>query len=123
MIIPVRTPEIQAAYDAHKQASDGSCDFCIIQADSVVETGDTMLVIHNRFPYNRWDNQKVLKHYMIIPKRHLLSLGDQTDKEKVEFVQLLSKYESKGFSVYARSQQNSIRTIIHVHTHLFDLQS
>jgi len=114
-----RAPEIQAAYDKHQAARDGSCDFCLVPAEQIVTETPTQRVIHNIFPYATWDFQPVSDHLMIVPKRHLLSLDEQTAQENLELMQLIAKYENTGYSVYIRAPKNVLRSVAHIHTHLF----
>lgn len=114
-----RTHEVQAAYDQHQANSDGGCDFCRVPAEQIVAETTTQRVIHNIFPYAIWDFQPVSDHLMIVPKRHVLSLIDQTEAENQEFMQLMTSYEAHGYSVYIRAPQNELRSIAHIHTHLF----
>ena len=121
----VRSRKVERAYNKYRQSrveSDG-CDFCTIQpgdANFVAESAH-FKVIANAFPYDKWDNQLVSEHLMILPKVHILSLGNLSSKECDEYVSLVSEYEFKGYSIYARAPGSKSRTIPHQHTHLLIL--
>lgn len=81
-----------------------------------------MRVVKNRVPYDVFDALRTTgRHYMIMPKRHVSLIGEFTDTEKLEMIQLLAEYEAEGFSVYARSKTNIHRSQQHQHTHLIEL--
>ncbi len=81
-----------------------------------------MQVIRNRVPYDVFDALRTTgRHYMIVPKRHVSSISEFTDTEKIEMVNLLAEYEAEGFSIYARSKSNIHRSQPHQHTHLIEL--
>ncbi|HSX23688.1 MAG TPA: HIT domain-containing protein [Candidatus Saccharimonadales bacterium] len=111
------------AYDKHLaevEPPSKGCSFCAINKGSpqfVTET-KSFKVIRNIFPYSLWDSQPVKDHLMLIPKRHTDTLADLTPAAAQEFVKLLSSYESKGYSVYARAPGSVIKTVLHQHTHL-----
>lgn len=117
-----RSPEVQAAYDDFIQGADDTCGFCHV-GQQLVRAYEAQLVIKNLFPYSIWDHGPVKDHLMIIPKRHLLSLSEQTEEEKIEYVNIISEYETKGYSIYARAPQNTARSVAHIHTHLILLES
>jgi diadenosine tetraphosphate (Ap4A) HIT family hydrolase len=77
-----------------------------------------MFVIPNRVSYDVFEGRKVTSHLMIIPKRHVESFKDFTDKEATEFVRMSAKYEATGYNVYARAMENISRSVLHQHTHL-----
>jgi diadenosine tetraphosphate (Ap4A) HIT family hydrolase len=58
---------------------------------------------------------------MIVPKKHTDSLGTLKASDKVEYVDLLAKYEAKGYNVYARPPRSTSKSIAHQHTHLIQL--
>lgn len=113
---------------AYKKANAGDkdlktgCSFCdTILDDSaeLVDENDTMIVIKNRVAYDMFDNLRTTgEHNMVIPKRHLLKLEEFSDQERADCFDLISKYESSGFSIYARSTKNINRSQPHQHTHL-----
>ena len=79
------------------------------------------MIIKNIFPYDIWDDQGVLDHLMVIPKRHIESIGDFNEKELMEYSKIAGQYDKSGYSIYARSFSNSIKSIPHQHTHFIKL--
>jgi diadenosine tetraphosphate (Ap4A) HIT family hydrolase len=65
-----------------------------------------------------WDDHKVIEHRMIVPKKHTDTLKDLSAKEAKEYIELLSRYENKGYNVLARAPQSTQKSIVHQHTHL-----
>lgn len=98
----------------------GTCQFCDLTADKgeVVQVTEYFWIITNMFPYTSWDDQRVEDHLMIIPKKHTETLSDLTPEEANEYVHLLGSYEARGYNVYARAPQSTIKTVPHQHTHL-----
>ena len=106
--------------DSSRVVSCGLCEN--VSPDSVIEEVETMRVVRNRMPYDMFDGLRTTgEHYMIVPKRHLLTFDDFTDAEKLDHINLIAKYEKIGFSVYARSHTNTQRSQPHQHTHLLEL--
>lgn len=97
------------------------CPFCVLDDREIFTDGETMRVMTNKYPYEYWDGRNVDEHLLLAPKRHVLSLSHLDDKEKVEAINLMAEYESRGYSIYWRSQTNASRSIPHQHTHLFKL--
>ncbi len=77
-----------------------------------------MLVVTNLYPYRYWEFMDVIDHLMVVPKRHVTAISEFTKAEKLEFLELLSRYEGSGYNVYARAEENVMKTIPHQHTHL-----
>jgi diadenosine tetraphosphate (Ap4A) HIT family hydrolase len=120
-MIGPRTRKELLRYLKHLRQKDPStCDFCGITKDSprVIEQTKSFQIIHNDYPYSLWDAQGVIDHLMIVPIKHIDDLGAMTKDEKIEFVDLLTKYDDKGYNIYARALSSAVRTIGHQHTHL-----
>lgn len=100
-----------------------NCGLCeAIEPVGIIEETKHLRLIHNRVPYDMFDGLETTgKHYLIVPRRHVLTIGDFTDDELIEMMQLIAKYEPLGFSVYARSVSNVHRSQPHQHTHLIQL--
>ncbi|HEX6462094.1 MAG TPA: hypothetical protein VFZ58_02340 [Candidatus Saccharimonadales bacterium] len=75
-------------------------------------------VIENRVSYDLWDLQGVTDHLMVLPKRHVSSLAELNETERLDLINLIAEYESKGYSVYARAPLSPTRSQPHQHTHL-----
>jgi diadenosine tetraphosphate (Ap4A) HIT family hydrolase len=111
------------AYDyhlKHVEPADKGCVFCAIGSKSpqFVSQTKSFKVIHNLFPYSLWDSQPVMDHLLLVPKLHTDTLSGLSPAAAQEFVELMSSYESSGYSVYARTPQSVIKTVVHQHTHL-----
>lgn len=116
-----RSRHQQLKYDRYQKTTDKTvCVFCDVKKDEprFIEATSHFLVIRNAFPYSLWDNQGVSDHLMITPKMHTSNLGDISDAEKIEFFNLLEKYEAKGYNFFARSPHSKMKSVPHQHTHL-----
>lgn len=120
-------PKTRRKYLGHnkKDRSKNHCAFCgdAQLTDRLVERTETMLVIPNRVSYDVFENRRVLDHLMVLPVRHAESLGEFTDEEKMDAMNLIGKYESLGYSVYARGVGSISRSVKHQHTHLIKLDN
>lgn len=114
-----RREELAYATYLRSLASD-VCVFCAIKKDSeqLIEQTKYFKVIKNIFGYSLWDGMAVEDHIMVTPKKHTDSLDDMTDAQKVEYVNVISRYEQQGYNVYARAPVSSAKSIVHQHTHL-----
>lgn len=100
------------------------CTYCndpTFKKRTVKET-DTMRLIYIRTKYDIFEGRPVEDHFMIVPKRHIESLGESTEQEKLELLMLVSEYEIKGFNVYMRGAGSVSRSVEHQHTHLIKLK-
>lgn len=120
-IMSTRTRKETKIYNKYRRTfTSKNCVFCEIKKDSkelVKETAHFKIVV-NKFPYSLWDEQPVEDHLMIVPKQHTDTLSDLSPKEAQEYVQLISSYEKRGYNVWARAPQSTIKSVIHQHTHL-----
>ncbi|TAL14735.1 hypothetical protein EPN95_01970 [Patescibacteria group bacterium] len=117
----MRSSKLERAYREHMKHIDSSvCTFCKIDKGhkQFVEGTKYFKVIKNQFPYSLWDAQGVSDHLMIVPREHIRSLAELDDKAKVEYVNILQKYEKRGYNIYARAPQSVMKSIVHQHTHL-----
>ena len=80
-------------------------------------------VTRNIFPYTVWDSYFVDEHLMLIPKRHVDSIGKLSDHELMVFGKVLGRYEDAGYSVYGRAATNGSKSVAHQHTHLIKVSS
>jgi diadenosine tetraphosphate (Ap4A) HIT family hydrolase len=105
--------------------ANGTCPFCSIHKGHTqyVEETRYFKIIRNRTPYSIWDGQGVMDHLMIIPKKHTDKLGDLSSKARVEYVDLIDKYESKAYNLYARAPASKVKSVSHHHTHLIQLDN
>lgn len=116
-----RSRKEEKEYKQYLKLSKGNkCVFCAIDngSDQVIESTKNFRVIKNIFPYSMWDAQNVTDHLMIIPNKHVGSIKNMVNAQKIEYVDLIDKYEQKGYNVYARAASSKIKSVIHQHTHL-----
>lgn len=120
MTVP-RTRKQAKAYIRHLKSTDSSvCAFCPINegSEQFVEGTRYFKVLRNIFPYSLWDGQDVIDHLMVVPRSHTDTISSFSDAEKIEYVDILQKYDLQGYNVYARAPVSAIKTIVHQHTHL-----
>lgn len=106
-----------------KSLTSKECFFCNISAShpQFVEETRYFKVIRNRFPYSIWDGQSVTGHLMVIPKLHVDGFGGLPPESSTEYTGLLAKYESDNYNVYARAPASAVKSVVHHHTHLLQL--
>lgn len=85
--------------------------------DGIIESKYSY-VVPNLTKYDLWELYEVTDHLLLVPKRHVIHLNELDDKEKLEFINTLSKYEADGYSIYSRSSGSNTRSVDHLHTHL-----
>lgn len=120
-----RSKKEEVRYAKHRKEvhSKTKCIFCDYtnKDESFISETKSFKIIKNLFPYTHWDGQGVLDHIMIVPKKHTDSLGDLSSHEAIEYVNLISSYEKRGYSVYSRPPSSTRKTVVHQHTHLIEL--
>lgn len=96
------------------------CPFCDAQetGQRILRETEHALVIPNRTFYDVWETRSVLDHLLVIPKRHVKSLSELSDAEKLDIVTLIGDYEKGDYSMYARAGTSVTRSVGHQHTHL-----
>jgi diadenosine tetraphosphate (Ap4A) HIT family hydrolase len=96
------------------------CAFCDVNEKSpqTVKITTYFKLIKNIFPYSIWDDFTIEDHLLLTPKRHTDSLADLPDKADIEYIRIISKYEAKGYNIYARAPGSNMKSIAHQHTHL-----
>jgi len=96
------------------------CDFCEFNNHSieVVAEYDYFWIITNSFGYDIWDNMEVKEHLMIVPKYHTESISKLELNAITEYAKIIAKYDSDGYSFYARAAENESKSVPHQHTHL-----
>ena len=119
-----KTQQSYAKYVASKP-TDAACEFCQLKAtdDQIVQDAGSFWVARNLYPYTIWDSFFVDEHLMLIPKRHIDSIGGLYVDERVQFAELLADYEAVGYSIYGRAANNGAKSIAHQHTHLIKVSS
>lgn len=95
------------------------CPFCDgLEAEKVVTETEYHRLVPNRVSYDLWELRRVTQHLLLIPKRHVASLSQLTDEEKLDHINLIAKYEADGYNIYARGVGSLQRSVVHQHTHL-----
>lgn len=112
-------------YIHHQRRRKSDCDFCnfSIGDGQVVEETTLFWVVKNIFAYNVWDDLAVVDHLMIIPKRHIIGMHEFSETEILDYFTIMTGYEEKGYSLYARAPKNIGKSVIHQHSHLIKLGS
>lgn len=102
-----------------------ACDFCTLAIDDGQVTGESehFWIAINLFGYALWDDTNVEKHIMLVPKRHVTTLGELTTVERDDYIKQLALHEDQGYSMYTRATGNAEKSIPHLHTHLMKLGS
>jgi diadenosine tetraphosphate (Ap4A) HIT family hydrolase len=96
-----------------------ACQFCdVAEMKEIIEETPHARVIKNRVFYDMWELRKVVDHLMVVPQRHVRSLNELSDAERLDIMKLLGKYEAAHYNVYARSVESVGRSVPHEHTHL-----
>lgn len=116
-----KTRRAYKARNAGDRVAQG-CTFCKeVGRSRVLRENDTMFIIANRVAYDIFEDLRVLDHLMVIPKRHVESLQDFTEKEKLDHMAIAGEYEMQGYSIYSRGVGSVNRSVKHQHTHLIKL--
>ncbi|HSW92064.1 MAG TPA: HIT domain-containing protein [Candidatus Saccharimonadales bacterium] len=116
-----KTIKSYASHNEEDKVSSG-CTFCKeVGGKRITYENETMYLMANRVSYDMFEGRRVLDHLMVIPKRHVETLADFTDQEKIDQMTIAGEYESKGYNVYARGAGSISRTVKHQHTHLIKL--
>lgn len=104
-------------YRSH-QKTDG-CPFCRVGTlTSAVYEDKFIYIVPNLTKYDLWELHDVVDHLLIIPKRHVVTLGELTNKERLAVMDQIAGYEAKGYNIYARGVGFIKRSVKHQHTHL-----
>jgi diadenosine tetraphosphate (Ap4A) HIT family hydrolase len=85
------------------------------------------IILENDKAYVRWDNMPVNQgHLEIVPKRHIVSFFELTERELVSIYELTAqakdvvdkKYSPSGYNIGVNEGEAAGRTIHHLHVHL-----
>jgi galactose-1-phosphate uridylyltransferase len=98
------------------------CPFCRPETlvNKTEDRGDFYLV-KNSIQYDLWEGHVVADHLLLVPKKHVESLQELTDKQRLAMMDIVSEYEARGHSVYARGVDSPRRSVAHQHTHLIKI--
>jgi diadenosine tetraphosphate (Ap4A) HIT family hydrolase len=105
------------------QKSQSECVFCKISdpnntINKILEQNDNFWVIKNLFPYAMFDSIEVVDHLLIVPKQHVESVDKLSKSQRAELIELICRYEDRGYNWMARSASNQAKSVSHQHTHL-----
>lgn len=105
-------------YAAHPKPV--TCDFCNPDdmKPRIVFESSHCFVIPNRVFYDVWELRDVIDHLMVIPKVHAMTLQELSSEAKLDLINVISKYESEDYNIYARTPNSATRSVVHQHTHL-----
>ena len=110
-------------HQKHVERPAEMCAFCEMSSDQpqFISQSNYFKVIQNIFPYTLWDSQTVRDHLLVVPIKHTDTLSDISAAGAQDYVRTISKYESKGYSVWARPPGSINKSLVHQHTHLIKL--
>lgn len=101
-----------------RQRSRG-CPFCSPDTvASAIFENELIYIVANLTQYDLWELHDVEDHLLIIPKRHVETLGELSRAERLAVMDQAAKYEANGYSIYARGVGFVKRSVKHQHTHL-----
>lgn len=95
------------------------CPFCKLAADRIVHAGDHTIAVRDAFPVSPG-------HTLVIPRRHVASLFETTERERAELLSLLAlardllerEYRPAGYNVGVNDGAVAGQTVMHLHVHL-----
>lgn len=119
-----RPRRVEKSYKKFQRSNKPSgCVFCAFTPshEQILRETDNFWISTNIFPYSIWENLTVQEHLMIVPKKHVESIGQFTAKQMKEYVDLVAEYDIDGYSTYTRSSSNVSKSVAHQHTHLLKL--
>ena len=96
------------------------CIFCNLEASRIEDENELFLVIKDLYPVTEG-------HTLIIPKRHVPSFFELTDKEQSSYLEMLHAQKYKlasmdetitGFNVGINDGEDAGQTVMHCHIHL-----
>lgn len=107
---------------AHKymscRAAHG-CPFCDPATISgAIFENEHIYVVPNLTQYDLWELHDVEEHLLVIPKRHVETLGELSSAERLAIMDQAARYEIDGYNVYAKGVGFVKRSVKHQHTHL-----
>lgn len=111
-------------YRAHNKADSTKlvCTFCNeLSGTRIMGENETMFILPNRVSYDMFEGRKVVDHLMVIPKRHIETIAEFSDQEKIDQMTVIGEHEAKGYNVYMRGVGTVSRSVKHQHTHLIKL--
>lgn len=116
----------QLSYKRFAKNNDkATCDFCNFTKnhDQIIKELRYFWIARNIFPYDVWDTTGVNDHLLLVPKRHVDSVGHFNIREQAEYAKIIGEYDLRGYSIYARARSNIIKSIPHQHSHLIAISN
>jgi len=99
------------------------CPFCDPETRSkTIRDFENFYIVKNIVKYDLWELHNVVEHLLLVPKRHAENMCALSDKERLEMITIIAKYESDGYNIYARGVKSERRSVLHQHTHLIKTQ-
>ena len=103
----------------------GRCPFCEpnITSKFLGET-DCYNIVYNQFPYKYADKTLVRLHLLVLPKRHIIRIGEMTPGEWADMFYVTQLVETEypflklGYGEAVRSDEVGGVTIYHLHWHI-----
>jgi diadenosine tetraphosphate (Ap4A) HIT family hydrolase len=113
----VKLYDPQVARRKLRQQED-DCPFCLLTLETIVVSTANVRLVQNKYAYQFWDFMKVTDHLLLVPVRHVESLGQLNQEEKQDVIDIIAEYEQRGYNIYARTVMSTIKSVPHQHTHL-----
>lgn len=106
----------------HARQNVSECPFCDrATLKKAIRTTSSAYVVPNLTYYDIWEGHDVEDHLLVIPKRHVKSMKELTETERLEIIDLVAEYEAHNYSMYARGVGSVTRSVEHQHTHLIKM--
>lgn len=104
-------------YLSRQQVS--GCPFCDkATLDKAVRQTKSVYIVRNLTQYDMWEGHRVIDNLIVVPKRHVASMKELSEQERLEIIDLIADYEEQNYSVFARGVGSVTRSVEHQHTHL-----
>ena len=96
-----------------------TCPFCSLPRDRILHERETAFAIRDGFPVSPG-------HTLVIPKRHVASLFEVTDAERIDLMSLLvaarddldREFRPAGYNIGINDGAAAGQTVPHLHIHL-----
>ena len=97
-----------------------NCPFCVIEnSREIIAKSELSLAFYDGFPVSPG-------HALIIPKRHVSSFFDLSEKERMDMLRLAnqvkkildSKFHPNGYNIGVNVGESAGQSVFHVHMHI-----
>ena len=97
-----------------------NCPFCVIEnSREIIAKSELSLAFYDGFPVSPG-------HALIIPKRHVSSFFDLSEKERMDMLRLSdqvkkildSKFHPNGYNIGVNVGESAGQSVFHVHMHI-----